>query len=342
MPRFNRREMLALALAAAAGSRQNAFAQDPSSDLVKYVDARSFAIRHRASLDLADAEADAAELWIPVPRDDPRQIVHDVVTEPRVPIVSDSTGLARVARLFVTNRLPGRLSSLDLEVRYRVTCRRTAPDRAALAQYTVREYKKDAMYRHHTRAATLVETTDRRIREIAKECRGRDRSPVEIARAAYDWVLDHVAYRELDDFRGAVYCLEHGQGECGEYSALWVAICRAAGVPARIVSGFWGDEEDGWHCWAEFMRPNGPWLPVDASMGDQSPMRRDYFFCATDNRRVALCRTNDVELRGVKTGLGKIGSLQIGAWWWQGRRLAPEARAPEAAFHVVGRPIELA
>jgi transglutaminase-like putative cysteine protease len=59
------------------------------------------------------------------------------------------------------------------------------------------------------------------------------------------------------------------QGDCTEHAALFVALARAAGLPARNVSGFvylsgGGQALFGYHAWAEVWL--GEWVPVDATV----------------------------------------------------------------------------
>jgi transglutaminase/protease-like cytokinesis protein 3 len=65
--------------------------------------------------------------------------------------------------------------------------------------------------------------------------------------------------------------LEKKQGDCKSYALLFNNLARAAGVPAREVSGllYVGDEMKafGGHAWNEVVL-NGVWVPVDASMGE--------------------------------------------------------------------------
>ena len=64
------------------------------------------------------------------------------------------------------------------------------------------------------------------------------------------------------------------QGFCGHYASAFVDLMRAAGVPARVVTGYQGGEwnpvghflivrQADAHAWAEVMLPNRGWLRVD-------------------------------------------------------------------------------
>jgi len=83
----------------------------------------------------------------------------------------------------------------------------------------------------------------------------------------YGFVTSHVRYSHEEQERGALWALKNGTGDCSEYSYLFVALCRAAGIPARLNVGFGfrSSEEnttDG-HMWTEYYLQNYGWVPVD-------------------------------------------------------------------------------
>ncbi len=67
--------------------------------------------------------------------------------------------------------------------------------------------------------------------------------------------------------------IKRGTGSCSEYTFAFIALCRAAGLPARyqgsvVVRGDDASIDDAFHRWAEIYLPNYGWIPVDASRGD--------------------------------------------------------------------------
>ena len=60
--------------------------------------------------------------------------------------------------------------------------------------------------------------------------------------------------------------LDNRAGDCSEHALLFVALARAAGIPAREVGGlaYPGDEPPlfGWHAWAE-IHDGSQWVSVD-------------------------------------------------------------------------------
>lgn len=81
--------------------------------------------------------------------------------------------------------------------------------------------------------------------------------------------VDYAGYTP-EDF-GALYALRQRRGDCSEYACLVVALCRAAGIPARMVEGYVTDRSFApkpmdFHDWAEVL-VGGQWRVVDAQKG---------------------------------------------------------------------------
>ena len=83
--------------------------------------------------------------------------------------------------------------------------------------------------------------------------------------AVYDWVQAEIKYVNGME-KGALAALKDKTGDCKELSALFVAICRAKGIPARMVR-----VPD--HCYAEFYLADtagvGHWFPCQPA-GDKA------------------------------------------------------------------------
>ena len=106
-----------------------------------------------------------------------------------------------------------------------------------------------------------IEVRDPKIRELAKKI-GTDKEKAwEKVEAIYDWVRENVEYQN-GPLKGAAAALRDGTGDCEELTSLFIAICRAAGIPARTV---WVPG----HCYAEFYleddKGQGHWFPCQAA-----------------------------------------------------------------------------
>jgi len=80
-----------------------------------------------------------------------------------------------------------------------------------------------------------------------------------------------------------VYACNARSGNCSDFHAYFIALARAAGIPARFAIGAAIPSErndggiDGYHCWAEFFA-DGKWVPVDISEADKNSSLADYYF----------------------------------------------------------------
>lgn len=107
------------------------------------------------------------------------------------------------------------------------------------------------------------------IEALARELlRGRCGDEAEAARLLLDAVHERLekVYGSSSDRASAV--LAAGRGDCTEHALLFVALARAAGIPARRVHGLAAAGEDAlyWHEWAEVWL-DGAWIAVDPTFG---------------------------------------------------------------------------
>lgn len=120
-------------------------------------------------------------------------------------------------------------------------------------------------------ASPYIETRDGEIRSLARrlwreaeELAGSDVEDFtdwQRIEYLYDYMLDSITYSEGPD-KSALTTLRDGKADCHGRSALFVALCRANKVPARVV---WVNN----HCYAEFYLENGEgegkWHPIESA-----------------------------------------------------------------------------
>ncbi|MEW5848166.1 MAG: transglutaminase domain-containing protein [Myxococcota bacterium] len=115
------------------------------------------------------------------------------------------------------------------------------------------------------RPSPVVEATHPDVVARAKELK-KD-NVLATARAIHEFVAGHVREGGYDTTeRGALYALQNQSGDCSEYSSLFVALARAAGVPSRRVSGYFCEgpcRNQNYHTWAEF-HDGERWRLVDS------------------------------------------------------------------------------
>jgi hypothetical protein len=135
--------------------------------------------------------------------------------------------------------------------------------------YSVNYDKSFELYRKYTQPEDLIQSNDPEIVQKARNVTSNANTTSAKASRIYDFVVKHIHYAAQDEERGALWALEKGAGDCSEYSYLFIALCRASGIPARAKAGFafhYSSEtmEDG-HMWAEYYLGDYGWVPVDAT-----------------------------------------------------------------------------
>ena len=155
--------------------------------------------------------------------------------------------------------------------------------------------------------------TDGKVAKIAKDITRGKRTILSKARAIYDWMVENT-YRD-PTVKGCglgivEQVLAKRGGKCVDLSSVYVALARAAGVPAREVFGLrlgtkpHQDITGGYHCWAEFYLPGTGWVPVDPAdvrkmmlvenleLTDRKTKEYiEYFWAGVDEYRIALTKS---------------------------------------------------
>lgn len=113
-----------------------------------------------------------------------------------------------------------------------------------------------------------------RIQKAVREAVGAEKNPYWRARRIYRYVHQRMTYKLAGGWNAAPRVLARGTGSCSEYSFLFIAMCRAAGIPARYVGSLvlrkdLASWDDVFHRWVEIHLPGLGWLPVDPSRGDK-------------------------------------------------------------------------
>jgi hypothetical protein len=90
----------------------------------------------------------------------------------------------------------------------------------------------------------------------------------------YTYALESIETSELTD---ALTTLKQGAASCNGKSRLLVALCRASGIPARVVGGLilQNSQKRTSHLWAE-VYVHGKWIPFDALNGHFAHLPQHY------------------------------------------------------------------
>jgi len=221
------------------------------------------------TVDLSSQSAQAeAEVWIPYPVSDQEQSITDVKVSGDYTISAVYTDSANSTPMLYARWEKGaqnRKLSFSFRADRKEVIRRDFPQKEA--PWDSADYSR---YLAPTKYAPL----DGDIRLQAAKITAGKTTVLEKARAIYDWTCENT-YRDPKT-RGCgtgdvCALLKNPGGKCADIHSVFVALARAAGVPAREVFGIrMGKKErediTTWqHCWAEFYLPGYGWVPVDAA-----------------------------------------------------------------------------
>ncbi len=147
------------------------------------------------------------------------------------------------------------------------------------------------------------------IQRIADELAGLEKNPVLQARKFFDFVIEKsehysktggvVKGKGLGD---ATECLRGTGDTCTDQHALFIALCRARGIPCRLMYGSrvttqnaGKDFDPGYRCWPNFFAPGIGWVPVDVSSGDTNGDRAAEWFGGLDDQRIEWAEGRDFD-----------------------------------------------
>ncbi|MCJ7553429.1 MAG: hypothetical protein MUO34_06035 [Ignavibacteriaceae bacterium] len=120
------------------------------------------------------------------------------------------------------------------------------------------------------------------IQETIKKVVGDEKNPYWIMRNLHQYLIDHLHYIMDGAWDTAPTVITNGHGSCSEYSFVFIALCKAAGLPTRYVGSTWDRKElaymdDVYHRWVEVYLPNYGWIPTDPTHGDRVAPRDQAF-----------------------------------------------------------------
>jgi transglutaminase-like putative cysteine protease len=112
----------------------------------------------------------------------------------------------------------------------------------------------------------MVQSTDSAIATLAASIVGEERDPRVAAERLNAWVHDSLSKRLSFSIPNALQVLRVRGGDCNEHTQLFVALARAAGLPARSVAGLaYVGGKFYYHAWPEVYL--GDWVPTDPTFG---------------------------------------------------------------------------
>jgi len=145
----------------------------------------------------------------------------------------------------------------------------------------------------------LIVVSDR-VAALARSLAAPDGDPAVTVRAFWNYCLDEfsqgaVHYDQVDMAAPGDWLLDSGWGDCQLVAAIFASFCRARGIPARILGGFYlYQARPTVHFWAQAWIDGQGWTPFDfvcweLSGGGRDMAWRDHFFGRLDARLTNQC-----------------------------------------------------
>lgn len=129
-------------------------------------------------------------------------------------------------------------------------------------------------------ATVFCQSDDVDIQETAKEIVGEERNSWRAVKRIADWIRMKMTPSYDVGFAKAREILQNREGDCTEYAVLFVALCRAVGIPARAAVGImYADGIFAYHMWPEVYV--GQWVGIDARWLAVDDESREYYTDAT-------------------------------------------------------------
>ncbi len=256
-------------------------------DLYRTYDARRASIDFTTEISISgEGSVASLDLFYAVPPERPNQKLLSPIEYTSVPTAIEKDRWGQEVAVFrFTGLAPSRTTEIGMRLRLETSAIRyfIYPDKvgAEIPAEIKKRYLADDM---------KYDVGNPYIRRIVDETVGAEKNMYWKARLLYQYVIDHMEYLLAGGWNTAPTVLKRGNGSCSEYTFSYIALCRAAGIPARYVGSLVvrGDDasyDDVFHRWCEIYLPGYGWVPVDANAGDrESPADQAAAFGGIANR----------------------------------------------------------
>ena len=246
-------------------------------------------LRRRVTNRGPDRIADA-DVWIAVPVSAPNQaLVGDPAFEPAPKeMVTDQWG-QRFAHFTARDLFPAKSLDVQMTVSATLFSVHTHIDPAKVGDLA--SIPKDVRDKYLADGAKY-DLKHPSIKKHLAAALGGEKRPYWMVRKIAAYIGAHMDYEMTGGWNTAPTVIDRGTGSCSEYTFVFIALCRAAGIPARyqgalVVRGDDASTDDVFHRWAEVYLPGYGWVTADAQAADKpTPEERGAVLGNLENRFV--------------------------------------------------------
>ena len=129
-------------------------------------------------------------------------------------------------------------------------------------------------YQDFLKSTSFCQSDDPEIQKEADEIVAGERNSWMAAKKIAEWVSREITPNYDVAFADAIEIIKNREGDCSEHTVITVALCRAAGIPARAAVGvMYGRGIFAYHMWPEvfvgqWISLDPKWLAVDKKTGE--------------------------------------------------------------------------
>ena len=164
-------------------------------------------------------------------------------------------------------------SNVNITYKGTAMSRTYTSDKAIKINRNIDEALSEKDFKMYTKSENGIESDNSKIKSIAETIpNGKDR--MQTVKNIFDFVDNYLRYEKnvKNSRRGAKAAVFTKSGTCSEFSALFVAICRAKKIPAKVIYGFNLPFEDNVkneyyaHAWLEVWFDEYGWVNFDPTI----------------------------------------------------------------------------
>jgi transglutaminase-like putative cysteine protease len=263
-------------------------------------------LRNRTDRELVDVR-----VYLPVPQSDAYQLVSDYRVERGGPvhITNRSDGFGNKLKRVTIGSIPARSEAW---VGFSCVVALAEPARVDLqARVEGGEDPPASAWELYTRDHPIFGLTTPVVQEVAAKLLKEHPDPVQRAKAIHDLVASTLAYEGGGGWDSAPVVLERKRGSCTEFTYVFCALCRATGIPTRLVGASIFPArsrapfvDKGHHRWPQAFLKGLGWVDFDPTLDAGRPAKQT--FVGTHHARtLVLTHVGD---KALQLGLAYVSS----------------------------------
>ncbi len=230
----------------------------PTGPGLQLIEPRTYRLRVITKIEAPDAPLNNVVATSPIPIEWPEQklkLLSEKITPGAKVTEQLLKGQAGFMRLQVPSIAKGESASVErlYEVtRYRLKFN-VPPDPLKQPRSVPGELREQL-----TSPAPGIEMTDPKMIELAKQLKREELPAWDRVHSIWKWTRDNIKFQN-GDFRGALFAIEQGCGDCEEMSALFIGLLRLNGLQGRTV---WVEGHDYPEFYLIDKQGRGHWIPA--------------------------------------------------------------------------------